>query len=339
MNITQKINAFVQLGNTIREFSADQKAALGQMIKTKNDWFTPENLDLALNGLQQYLDKTNLEQWIARYPDLQTTRTPRKVGVVMAGNIPAVGFHDLLSVVMSGHVLHAKLSSQDAVLMKELIRLLLDIAPELKEQIVITEQLKGVEAMIATGSDNSSRYFEAYFGHLPHIIRKNRSSVAVLDGNESKEELTLLSHDIFQYFGLGCRNVSKLFVPKGYKFDPFFEAIFPWGESLLAHSKYANNYEYHRALFLMKKMNMLDNNFLMVAEYESMVSPVGVMFFEYYDNEAEIQQKLQDNADKIQAVVAKNEAFEKQVAFGQAQKPQLWDYADGVDTMAFLTKL
>ncbi|HAS39449.1 MAG TPA: acyl-CoA reductase [Microscillaceae bacterium] len=339
MNITQKINAFVQLGDTIRGFSTDQKAALGQMIKSKNEWFTPENLELALNGLQQYLNKNNLEQWVARYPALNQEKNSRKVGVVMAGNIPAVGFHDLLSVVISGHTLYAKLSSQDSVLMKELIRLLLEIAPALKEQIVLTEQLKGVEAIIATGSDNSSRYFEAYFGHLPHIIRKNRSSVAVLSGNESEEDLTLLSNDIFQYFGLGCRNVSKLFVPKGYKFDPFFEAIFPWGEALLAHSKYCNNYEYHRALFLMKKMNMLDNNFLLVAEYESMVSPVGVMFFEYYESEAEIQQKLQENADKIQAVVAKNKAFDKQVAFGQAQTPQLWEYADGVDTMAFLTKL
>jgi len=317
------------------------------MIKSKNEWFTPENLELAHKGLQQYLDKTNLEQWVARYPSLQNLGqnsgqnglTPRKVGVVMAGNIPAVGFHDLLSVVMSGHTLYAKLSSQDDILMKELIRLLLEIAPELKPQIVLTEQLKGIEAIIATGSDNSSRYFESYFGHLPHIIRKNRSSVAVLEGNESKEDLTLLSNDIFQYFGLGCRNVSKLFVPKGYKFDSFFEAIFPWGESLLAHSKYANNYEYHRALFLMKKMNMLDNNFLLMAEYESMVSPVGVMFFEYYDSETEVQQRLQNNADKIQAVIAKNQTFDNQVAFGQAQAPQLWDYADGVDTMAFLTKL
>lgn len=343
MNIAQKINVFVQLGDLIKGFTEEQKTALGQIVKLKNEWFTSENLDLALTGLQQYLTRENLEQWIAKYPSLfaQNTEesTAKKVGIVMAGNIPAVGFHDLLSVVMSGHILQAKLSSQDTILMKELIRLLLEIAPELKEQIVITDSLKGIDAIIATGSDNSSRYFDAYFGHLPHIIRKNRSSVAVLDGTESKEELTLLSNDIFQYFGLGCRNVSKLFVPESYTFDPFFEALFPWGETLLAHSKYCNNYEYHRALFLMKKMNMLDNNFLLVAEYESMVSPVGVMFFEYYKDEADMVEKLTQNEDKIQAVVTKNNVVKNRVGFGQAQKPQLWDYADGVDTMAFLTSI
>ena len=339
MTITQKINAFVQLGSSIREFTTDQKVALGHMVKSKNEWFTQENLDLTLTKLQQYLTQSNLEKWVSAYPSMaDAPPTPKKVGVVMTDNIPAAGFHDLLSVVMSGHILYAKLSAQDTVLIKELVRLLTDIAPALKEQIIITEQLKGVEAFIATHSD-STRYLEAYFGHLPHIIRKNRSSVAILTGNESKEELTLLSNDIFQYFGLGIRNVSKLFVPKGYKFDAFFEAIFPWGEALLAHSKYANSYEYHRALFLMKKMNMLDNNFLLLAEYESIASPAGVMFFEYYEHEAEIQQKLAENIDKIQAIVTHHEAFANRVAFGQAQHPQLWDYANGVDTMAFLSKL
>ena len=342
MDITQKINAFVQLGHTIKAFSANQKAALGQMVKTKNEWFTPENLHLALQGLQQYLNKTQLEQWISRYPALQQPpqeQTPRKVGVVMAGDTPAMGFHDLLSVVLSGHVLYAKLPSQDAVLMQELIRLLLEISPELKTQIVVMEQLKGMEAIIATENDNSSRYLKSYFGHLPHIIRQNRSSVAVLAGNESKETLALLGQDLFQYFGLSNRNVSQLLVPQGYQFDPFFEAIFSWGEALLAHSKYANSYEYHRALFLMKKMNMLDNNFLLLAEYDSVSSPAGVLFFEYYDNEAALQQKLADRAAQIQNVVTHHEALDNRVAFGQAATPLLWDYADRVDTMEFLAKL
>lgn len=340
MTITQKINAFVQLGTSIREFSTDQKAALGHMVKSKNEWFTPENLDLTLNRLQQSLTQSNLEKWVSAYPSLaNATTNPKKVGVLMNDHIPAAGFHDLLSVVMSGHILYAKLGAQDTILIKELVRILTEIVPALKEQIVITEQLKGIEAFIATNSDNSTRYLEAYFGHLPHIIRKKRNSVAILTGNESKEDLTLLSNDIFQYFGLGIRNVSKLFVPKGYDFNAFFEAIFPWGEALLAHSKYANSYEYHRALFLMKKMNMLDNNFLLLAEYESIDSPAGVMFFEYYESEAEIQQKLEENADKIQAVVTNHETFANRVAFGSAQHPQLWDYANGVDTMAFLTGL
>lgn len=341
MNITQKINVFVQLGDSISKFSEEQKGALGQMIKLKNEWFTRENLDLALQGLQQYLRRENLEKWLSKYPSLvgNEPTNAKKVGIVMAGNIPAVGFHDLLSVVMSGHVLHAKLSSQDQVLMKELIRLLTEIAPELKEQIVITEKLKGIDALIATGSDNSARYFESYFGHLPHIIRKNRSSVAILDGNETKEDLALLGNDIFQYFGLGCRNVSKLFVPQEYIFDGFFEAIFLWGEALLAHSKYCNNYEYYRALFLMKKMFVLDNNFLILAEYDSMDSPVGVMFFERYTDEIDLQNKLAQHEEKIQVVVSKNETIKNRVGFGNAQTPHLWDYADGVDTMAFLSQL
>ncbi|WP_299464769.1 acyl-CoA reductase [uncultured Microscilla sp.] len=341
MDIAQKINVFVQLGDSINKFSEEQKRALGQMIKLKNEWFTRENLDLTLQGLQQYLNRENLEKWLGKYPSLfaKEAATPKKVGIVMAGNIPAVGFHDLLSVVMSGHILHAKLSSKDQVLMQELIRMLIEIAPELKEQIVITEKLKGIEALIATGSDNSARYFEAYFGHLPHIIRKNRSSVAVLDGKETEAELGLLSNDIFQYFGLGCRNVSKLFVPQEYKFDPFFEAIHPWGETLLMHSKYCNNYEYYRALFLMKKMFVLDNNFLILAEYDSMDSPVGVMFFERYTDEAELKQKLAQHQDKIQVVVSKPGLVHNSVGFGNAQTPHLWDYADGVDTMAFLTRL
>lgn len=339
MNIGQKINVFVQLGDLIKSFTSDQKAALAQMVKTKNEWFTSENLELALNGLQQYLTRENLEKWVAAYPALQNESTPQKVGLLMTGNVPAEGFQDLLSVVMSGHIAYVKLNDEDQVLMKELIRVLTDIAPEFKPQIIVANNLKGIDAIIATENDQSFRYLAAYFGRFPHIFRKESHSVAVLEGNESKEALTLLSNDIFQYFGQGRRNVSKLFVPKDYQFDPFFEALFHWGETLLAHSKYCNSYEYHRALFLMKKMNMLDNNFLLLAEYESMVSPAGVMFFEYYNQISEVQQKLSEHADKIQTVVTHNQAFDKQVAFGQSWHSPLSDYPNGMDTMAFLTQL
>lgn len=343
MDIAQKINVFVQLGDSIREFSADQRTALGHMVKLKNEWFAPQSLNLALQGLQQYLNRENLAKWLAKYPSLFADKgndfVPKKIGIVMTGNVPAAGFHDLLSVVMSGHILYAKLNAEDEVLMKELIRLLTEIAPELKEQIIVTDKLKGIDALIATSNDKSSRYLEAYFGHLPHIIRKNRRSVAVLNGNETTEDLEKLGNDIFQYFGMHCRNVGKLLVPKGYKFDTFFETILPWGKTLLEHTKYTNSYEHHRSLFLMKQMNMLDNNFLIIAEYDSLDSPAGVMFYEYYDNEEDLKQKLAKQTNNIQAVVTKSSLVENRINFGEAETPQLWDYADGVDTMAFLTRI
>jgi hypothetical protein len=252
----------------------------------------------------------------------------------MAGNIPLVGLHDALCVLLANHQLKAKVSTKDKSLMNLILETLALIAPEWSAKIEAPEKLNDIDILIATGSDNSARYFDYYFRDVKKILRKNRTSVAVLDGNETEEELKQLSDDIFLHYGLGCRNVTKLYIPKGFDLDRVFNAVFEY-KDVINHNKYANNYDYNKAVYLLNKIELNENGFLLMKEDEGLHSPVGVLFYEYYENLSAVEEKLLDSAESIQAAVGSYDKL-KLVPFGKAQQPELWDYADGKDTMSFL---
>jgi hypothetical protein len=338
MTTNNRINAFVKLGNLLKSNYGQQLIEeWAYKAYQKNNWFNPENSINAINSIANfYLDEQNLIQWVANY-DLENI-IPKKVGVIMAGNIPLVGFHDALSVLISNHKLFAKLSSQDDFLIKALFEQLFIIEPEFENRVNFVERMNEVEAIIATGSDNSSNYFEYYFKHIPNIIRKNRTSVALLNGKEKAETIAGLGTDILQYYGLGCRNVSKIFVPENFKPDFFYENNENWGTVMLNH-KYKNNYDYNRSVLLVNRTEHFDNGFLMFKETEDLVSPISVVFFEKYKSIEQLKEKLVLISDKIQCILSENSWFDGSLAIGQAQNPSLMDYADGVDTMAFLAKL
>ena len=341
MLLKSKILTFIQLGEFVLEKSnIEQIKDLARSARNQNGWFTEDNVLLSLENIAKYyLNEDALNQFVGSYPSIQNENNSTKnVGIIMAGNIPAVGFHDLLCVVLSGNKVSAKLSSTDSILMKFLVHKLFEINPEIKNYIEFVERLNDVDALIATGSDNSAKHFDYYFAKKPHIIRRNRTSVAIIRGDENRFELSNLGNDIFQYFGLGCRNVSKFFVPEGYKFDKFYESIDYWS-TILLHHKYQNNYDYNKSIYLVNRNNFLDNGFLLVKEDEANVSPISVVFFQYYKNEEDLNQMMLNNAEKIQCIVSKNAWYKGSVDFGQAQTPKLNDFADNVDTMEFLLSL
>ena len=345
------IEAFVKLGEFLRTFcefitSDSNSDAINnewisifkkeiEMAQHYNGWFTVENCIYAFIEWGNLLTKENLESWITNY-DLNTNKE-KVVALIMAGNIPLVGFHDLICVLMTGNKALVKLSSNDQKLIPLLVKYLKDVEPYFKGQVTFTkEKLENYDAVIATGSNNTSRYFEYYFGKKPNIIRKNRNSVAVLSGKETNEELTALGEDIFRYFGLGCRSVSKLFIPKEYNVDIFFKAIFSQN-NIINHNKYANNYDYNKAVYLMSEFKILDNGFLILKEEQSYGSPIASLFYEYYDDLEDLKSKLKQDADKIQCIVSSGFVNEE-IEFGQTQKPSLNDYADGIDTVNFLLR-
>ena len=340
------IKAFADLGAYLRNYCENDNpqsvgfSKLNEAIEKAgqhNGWFTKDNVLFALREWANVLTKENLLQWLSNY-DLEKNNDPKTIGIVMAGNIPLVGFHDFLCVLLSGNKVLAKLSSNDKILLPFLSNYLIELEPSLGDKITFTEgKFEDFDAIIATGSNNTSRYFEYYFAKGPHIIRKNRSSVAILQGTETQDQLKSLATDIFQYFGLGCRNVSKLFVPQGYNFEPFFNAVFD-SKDIIDHHKYANNYDYNKAVYLMSELKILDNGFLILKEDEGYSSPIAVLFYSYYDSEAELRMQLKEQASMIQCIVS-GENQEEYVSFGNTQSPKLNDYADGVDTMDFLLKL
>ena len=263
---------------------------------------------------------------------------PKKIGLILAGNIPLVGLHDLLSVLISGHIAAIKLSSQDSVLIRFVINELKSIENQFEEQIQIVEQLKDAEAVIATGSDNTARYFKYYFGQKLHIIRQNRTSIAILRGNESSKELKALGTDIFSYYGLGCRNVSKVFIPKGYDLKQLVDGLMSY-EDIIDHHKFRNNYDYNKSIYLVNGEPHLDSGFFLMRETEDLVSPISVLYYEHFDSEAQLALKLSTIKDKIQCMVSKGSRYANTLVLGTAQKPELWDYADGVDTLEFLKSI
>jgi hypothetical protein len=306
--------------------------------RNKNAWFNEDEVKRAViaNGLM--LNKTDLILWTK---DLNTNgNTPKKVGLILAGNIPLVGFHDILTVLVSGNIALIKLSSQDDSLIPAVLNQLILIEPLVKDQIKYVDRLIDFDAVIATGSNNSSRYFDYYFAKVPNIIRKNRNSVALITGSETTEDLKHLGEDIFNYYGLGCRNISKLYVPEGYIFNHFFESIEEYS-GILNHHKYQNNYDYNKSIYLVNRNEHLDNGFLLVKRDENLTSPLAVVFFEEYQSLEEATKKLNTKAEEIQVVVTSAPAnlVSPQVNFGESQSPKLWDYADGVNTLEFLNSI
>ncbi|HKO78480.1 MAG TPA: acyl-CoA reductase, partial [Flavobacterium sp.] len=305
-----------------------------QLSQSHNGWYTPEQVYFSIQSWAEALTEDNLDKWLSAYDFSKVA--PKKVALILAGNIPLVGFHDFLSVLITGHDVLVKTSSNDQHLLPFLANYLIDSESGFKNKITFVEgKLEGFDAVIATGSNNTARYFEYYFKEKPSIIRKNRNSIAVLNGKETKEELAALGEDIFRYFGLGCRNVSKLFVPKGYSFDSFFEAIFEY-QDVIHYEKYANNYDYNKAVFLMSNFKLLDNGFLTIKEDSSYGSPITSVFYEYYENLDDLQKRLKNESDQIQCIVS-NDLVKSSIKFGSTQKPNLWDYADNVDTISFLS--
>ncbi len=340
MNLAQKIQAFVQLGELLSDFSLPEVQTTLEKAEAHNRWFTQENLRHALTSIKNnFLTKEKLEAWAAMYPSLEQPRLrPHSVGVVMAGNIPIVGFHDFLSVLMSGHHLLAKLSTQDEVLMRKVGEWLIEIEPLFASQLTFVERLNSAQAYMATGSDNTARYFEYYFAGKPNIIRQNRNSIAILNGNETEEELQQLGEDIFRYFGLGCRSVSKIYLPTGCDPTHIYPPLDEW-YSLKTHNKYANNYDYHRAVLSLNQDPHFDNGFLLIYEHSGLSSPTANLFYEFYEDDIALKMKLAPFKEKIQVIVSQNGSYPGSVPFGKAQAPELWDYADGVDTMRFLLAL
>lgn len=306
-----------------------------------NGWFTPEFVKLSLDNIAQYfLKEDTLNDWISKYPPIASDQVnPKIVGIVMAGNIPLVGFHDFLCGFISGHQLRIKLSSKDTVLWQHIFAKLQEWEERFDQQVATGEMLKGCDAYIATGSNNSARYFEFYFQKYPHIIRKNRSSVAILDGSEGAEALEYLSDDVSQYFGLGCRNVTQLYVPKEYAFEPLLAAFNKY-LSHIDHNKFKNNYDYQLALYLLNKQYYMSNGHILLVESDSVYAPISVVHYQYYDNKETLIQEL-SKKDEVQciSVADANGSDPRLVSFGGNQKPGLTDYADGVDTMAFLADL
>ena len=353
----EKKKCFVELGTFLSQFSLDANAknhevlhndlfydafiSLVNLSQSHNGWFTPEQVYFAVQSWAEALTEDNLTIWLSKYTfdsHKEEHHKVKTVGLILAGNIPLVGFHDFLAVLISGHKVLVKTSSNDQHLIQFLANYLIAVNPRISEYITFTDgKLEKFEAVIATGSNNTARYFEYYFKEKPSIIRKNRNSVALLNGTETHEDLVNLGEDIFRYFGLGCRNVSKLFVPKGYDFDLFFKAIYEQRE-VIYYEKYANNYDYNKAVFLMSNFKLLDNEFLTLKEDTSYSSPISSVFYENYENLDGIKQQLKNDVDQIQCIVSKN-LVENSVVFGQTQKPNLWDYADDVDTIEFLLQI
>ena len=337
-NKAMLIEAFSRLGEQLTN-PDEQLLTIINNERQYNAWFTPESVLKAVTAIGKMLNSNDLSKWLDLY-DIDKNTTIKRVGLVLAGNIPMVGFHDVLCVLVTGNYALIKSSSQDARLTRHVLEMLIAIDPVFNDRFNFVERLEGFDAIIATGSNNTSRYFEYYFGKVPHIIRKNRNSVAVLTGNETAQQLFELGKDIFDYYGLGCRNVSKLFVPKGYNFTFFFESVEPY-QPIINHHKYNNNYDYNKSVYLVNSDKHLDNGFLLLKEDERLASPLAVLFYEYYDSLQSVQQLLEAKTENIQCIVstASLQVKNQVVDFGKSQQPALLDYADGVDTMRFLTEI
>ena len=330
MNLAERIDVMVGLGKYLLSDN-ENWAITKQKAFEKNGWFTPEFITLAVNNIvTEFLQKDKLESWANSYY-LDDNILPKNIGIVMAGNIPLVGFHDFLSVFIAGHKQTIKLSSKDDVLLKHIVDKLFEWQPSLQDSIVLADMLKGCDAYIATGSNNTARYFDYYFGRYPNIIRRNRTSVALLTGNETTHEIELLADDVHVYFGLGCRNVTKIYVPSGYDFVPLLNAFKKYSY-FSDHTKYRNNYDYNLALLIMNNVYYMTNESLLIVENEQLFSPISQLNFSFYTDAEIVKQTLEDD-ENIQCIAGDN------IAFGKAQQPSLSSYADGVDTMQFLLSL
>ncbi len=331
MNLQNRIDLFVRLGEYLKSNPVQWQEAVLEASR-KNPWFTPEFCAAAThNIIYKFLSPEGLQQWAGHY-FLDDSIVAKNVGIVMAGNIPMVGFHDMLCVFICGHRQMIKLSSKDDVLIKRIVDILVEMDERAGSLITIAEQLKGCDAYIATGGSQSASHFEQYFSKYPNIIRRNRTSVAVLSGNESAEALNKLSEDIHLYFGLGCRNVTKLYVPRDYDFVPLLQSFNRY-QHFRDYQKYANNYDYQLSILLLNKSFYMTNGSTLLAENSGIFSPISVVYYEFYSNKERLVTALEHD-ESVQCIVGT-----EKTGFGQAQEPGLFTYADGVDTMQFLLTL
>lgn len=356
MNIEKRVKAFSLLGDFLLQFGLQSSRNnnnklnddfydlfdnLIDRVERENPWFTKAHIYSSIEGITQFLCYEKLLSWLNKYP-VSEKNTGNTIAVIMAGNIPMVGFHDMLCVLISGNTFVGKLSSKDDKLLQALVKILISIEPGFENLISFTDKtLSGstdFDAIIATGSNNSARYFEAYFSKYKHIIRKNRSSLAILTGDETAEDYKLLGKDVFQYFGLGCRNVSKLFIPEGFDICKLLDNWESYSYVYM-NNKYANNYDYNRSIMLMNMQKHFDNGFVLLTESKNFVSPIGVINFEYYSNIKQVEEYIDINENNIQCVVSNSKQINNSIAYGEAQNPQLDDYADNVDTLEFLTSI
>lgn len=337
MTIEQRISAFAQLGCTLTTDECIAQAI--DEATCRNPWFTRQNIEYSISAIASTLNYKNLAEWVQQYNFADSTKH-KTVAIIMAGNIPLVGFHDFLCVLMSGNRAMCKLSSNDNVLLPAVAKTLISIEKDFEDMIVFCEnKMEGFDAVIATGSNNTSRYFEYYFGKYPNIIRHNRNSIAVLHGNESRENLENLCDDIFLHFGLGCRSVNKLYVPAGYNFQTLIEAAQKYSH-LFDHHIYHSNFDYHKALLMLNNVPFVDGGFFAMKEDKLMYSPVSIINYEYYDDINSIAEYVRTNSENIQCVISGEEMEGiNTIYFGKAQTPQLTDYADGIDTMEWLKGL
>lgn len=341
MNIESRVLGLNKLSAYIKEFLAknseyynENDVEFQQVLKKseiENPWFTADNQKYALKQWSELLTEENINEWLQHY---SPSKTSKKVGLILAGNIPLVGLHDVISVILSNHIPLIKLSSKDKTMLPFLLKKWSEFSDE-AINFELVERLENFDAVIATGSNNTARYLEYYFKNHLSIIRKNRTSIAVLKGDETEEELKLLAHDIFQYFGLGCRNVTRIFIPQDFVIDRLFESFLDFKE-IINHNKYANNYDYNRAVYLLNQDKFWDNNFVMLKEDAQLFSPLSVINFSRYSSLDEVKDFIAENEENIQCVVAKNELGIDSIQFGEAQNPGLNTYADNVDTMKFL---
>ena len=344
MNLNNRIDLISEIGKFLTNYldenydnSKDSnQTAFEKTIKQgqmNNPWFTDQNIKTNLTYWAKILNKKYLAQWMSNYDTKYVNK--KNIAIIMAGNIPLVGFHDFLCVFLAGHKSIIKLSSNDKHILPFLTSLLISKNINISEDIVYLDgMLKNYDGVIATGSNNTSRYFNYYFKNKKSIIRKNRNSIAVLDGTENENELSLLGNDIFTYFGLGCRNVSKLYVPKNYSFDSFYNSIFKRSD-LINNHKYANNYDYNKAIYLMSEYKFLDNGFFMIKEGNDLHSPISTINYEFYDDISILKDSITKQEKEIQCIVSKLK-IENKVDFGETQKPSLSQYADNIDVMNFL---
>lgn len=365
LTVQQRLHAFARLGEWMRQ-PDERLNEVTRSSASQNAWFTPESTSRAIRSIGQMMDAEKLKNWFEKEgivnspePGVSQVSSPKSevqspksqisnlksdvphlnksVGLILAGNIPLVGFHDILCVLATGNTALIKLSSQDDKLIPFVLNQLTAIQPAFESQIRYVERLKNYDAVIATGSTNTSRYFEYYFSSVPHMIRKNRNSIAVLTGNETAAQLEALGHDIFDYFGLGCRNISKLYVPGGYKFDLFFESVEKFSP-VTNHHKYNNNYDYNKSIYLVNLDKHFDNGFLLLKADERIASPLAVIYYEEYTDFNELTKKLHPVANQLQCMATQLDMDipVQHVNFGQTQQPDLWDYADGINTVQFL---
>jgi hypothetical protein len=350
-SLKQRQQAIVQLGKTLgtaatgtdwpgfecglTESEWSDAQSLINTLHTYNGWFTPQNVRNAMQAWGDSLQETEIEDWLSAYPTLEGLPGNKTVAIICAGNIPMVGLHDVLCVLLSGNKVLIKLAQDDNKLLPMVLHWLQNSSTLFENKVAYaTGKLEQFDGVIATGSNNSARYFEQYFGSYPHIIRKNRTSVAVINGSETEEELAALGKDIFAYFGLGCRNVTKLFIPQDFDLDRFFKAIYSF-HPIGMHNKYANNYDYNKAVWLLNQEDLLENGFLILKkDSENLTCPTASLYYQRYSSKEEIQKLLLERQDEIQCVVGHN-----YIPFGNAQSPRLSDYADGVDTVSFLCQL